>query len=458
MDRELTRNEILELLGQPYDWVRGLLLQDLASELGQLSEKTLLLPAALHNSIKIKDARTIAESLHPDRMEPDDFVFWKTLEGVHSRPPQEPVSGLQSTDVELWTVLEVPQNMVAVFEGTGFKPDDYLKCFGTELMSAKNLWNWIFSQIPIGSIRSWVMAGVPDPETAIEWMRVPYPTPELAMINYRYFGGDLARAKAWRPQATIEAESGPEFPPLRGGRTVEPVRYRTPVTPIVLFPSASSEWLEEIVARARTTQPSLRKVPHWPARIEFEDQNLTIQLEQFSQAIKGVVKVGSERRWCEFNASTFHITSRCENGEDRYVIGMSICWFIDCSITISRMSKGSMRLFTATTTSNSKNQGKQVRYIPTPTFSDRKRDARSLDSRLTIRHKVSGHLRRLPPGQSGSKSARSNAPGHIKRKMSQSETYVEPHFRGTDAEKAELFTRLSHYSALGDAMSELDWS
>ena len=77
-------------------------------------------------------------------------------------------------------------------------------------------------------------------------------------------------------------------------------------------------------------------------------------------------------------------------------------------------------------------------------------------TQLKIRHKVSGHLRRLPPGHRGSKTARSNAPSHVRQNMTDVETYVEPHFRGAEAEKSDLVTRLSRNSGLGDALADLE--
>jgi hypothetical protein len=40
--------------------------------------------------------------------------------------------------------------------------------------------------------------------------------------------------------------------------------------------------------------------------------------------------------------------------------------------------------------------------------------------------------------------------------MTDVETYVEPQFRGTEAEKSDLVTRLSRYSVLGDALADLE--
>jgi len=227
-------------------------------------------------------------------------------------------------------------------------------------------------------------------------------------------------------------------------------------TLILLMVVSPREWLEEIIARARTIRPSIRKVPHWPARLELDDEETTIELEQIPQMIQSVVTIRQEQFECRFDPDSFEIKSWCQDGEERYVAGLSICWFIDCSITIQRNSREPTRHFTKSTMSNSHDLMERVLYIPTPTFRRRQAEARSSSTRLTIRHKVSGHLRRLPPGRRGSEAARSNAPTHIRRIMADDETYVEPHFRGSEAEKAELVVRLSRYSALGDALADLD--
>ena len=461
MDRELTFGEIMELAKQPAIGVRRESLRDLADRMQQLSDQALLLPLKLHKLVRVKDYREVSDALQCSRTTVEDILFWSGLANAGNQTSAENTLGDGPKSAELWKILEVSEDTALLFESMGFNPNDYLTCFGTPAMSSWNLMKWASSEIPSKDIRAWVMAGVPNPDTASEWMRVLQETPEFVLINYRNFRGDLDRAKERQRRAAAEKKlqnimltfrrDSPRIPP-------EPVRLQSFAEPIGRIPTKSHDWLEEIIARARTVQPSIRKVPHWPARIEFDDEDLTIQLEQFRRAVKGVVIVGGDRRWCEFDPSTFAVLSRCETGEDRYVVGMSICWFIDCSITINRYPSGAARLFVSESTSSARERTPRVRYIPTPTFRDRKREVRNTGRNLTIRHKVSGHLRKLPPGRRGSREARSNAPEHIRRNMLHSETYVEPHFRGTEAEKAELLTRISRYSALGEAMSGLEWS
>lgn len=458
MDTELTFNELLEVVKQPAIRVRRELLRDLAAGLHRLVGQSSVLPLKIHDFVRVGDYREVSKALLGERTTVEDLVFWSDLASVSSLQSAISAPDGGSESAELWKILEVPAVKAILFESLGFSPEDYLKCFGTPAMSSWNLMRWASSEIPMKDIRAWVMAGVPDPDTAAEWMRELRETPEFVMINYRNFRGDLYRAKAWRLRAAVETNPRNlvlTSPPIAPRTPPEQVRLQVPAVPISKIPTRSEDWLEEIIARARTVQPSIRKVPHWPARIEFDDEDLTIQLEQFPRVIKGVVIVERDRRWCEFDPLTFAILSRCETGEERYVAGMSICWFIDCSITIHSNSNKATRLFVSESTSNSRERTQRVRYIPTPTFRTRKTEVRTTGRELTIRHKVSGHIRRLPPGRRGSKEARSNAPEHIRRNMLHSETYVEPHFRGTDAEKAELFTRISRYSALGEAMSGL---
>jgi len=463
MDRELTFDEVVELAKPPLNQVRGELLQDLAVSLTRLTNASLLLPSELHDTVKIENLDAIAVALRRGRLELfldlDDFLFWNNLgrAGVQSTESTRE-AGLPPA-AGLWEILEVHEATAAVFESMGFTPDDYLACIGTNLMSGGNLLRWAESTIPIKDIRSWVMAGVPSPSAAIHWMHELRETPELAMTSYRSFAGNLDRAKSWRQRAAAEMQawnSVPSSVPVSDRRPAVPTRLDVSVLPAVGLPSKSHVWLEEIVARARTVKPSIRRVPHWPAR--FEDDDLMIQLEQLPRVIQGVVVVGRQRRWCEFDPSTFEIVSQCDTGEDRYVVGMSISWFIDCSITIHRTSHESSKLFTIASSASPRSQTQRIRYIPTPTFHERIREVRRAGAGPIIRHKVSGHIRKLPPGRRGSKQAHSNAPQHIRRNMSPSETYVEPHFRGTEAEKKELFTRLSRFSALGEAMSDLNWS
>lgn len=426
--------------------------------MNELSKQASLLPSALQQTLRVGGLREVTEALRSGRTTIEDYVFWNKLAFVSGQPNQATVSGEVSA-FELWQILEVPQATVTLYESMEFTPNDYLRCLGTQAMNPDKLMTWASSGIRKKDIRGWVLAGAPDPDIAYAWMRELQERSDFAMSQFVSFGGDLQRAKEWRLRYSPKVDSRP--PPLH---VPPPVLVETPravhhVSRIASFsqvPSRPEYWLEEIIARALTVQPSIRKVPHWPARVEFEDQNLTIQLEQFPHLMKGVVTVDGDRRWCEFNPSTFEVLSRCETGEDRYVVGMSICWFIDCSITIQRIPRGFAALFAPSATPSSRGRTPQIRYIPTSTFRDRRREARLSVGRLVIRHKVSGHVRKLPHGHKGSAQARSNAPDHIRRNMSASETFVEPHFRGTEAEKNELIVRLSRYSALGDAMSEWD--
>ena len=460
MDRELTFQEIAELAKQPAIRVREDFLQSLGRGLSWLAEQSVALPPAIHSVVRIKDLRTVREGLAVKNLSVEELLFWSELQKVSANSDDKVGLSRALATPDLWAILEVSESDALLLERLGFSPDDYLTCLGTDSMNSQSLMKWISSEIPTKDVRSWVLSGVPNPETAIEWMRELREIAEYVMINYRNFRGDLYRAKTWRLRAAAQTHPRDLLltsqPIIRAPQP--PVAVPTELVQAAIFPSRPHHWLEEIIARARTLQPLLRKVPHWPARFEYGDEGLIVVLEQFPRVLKGVVTVKSQRRWCEFSPTTFEIMSRCDTGEDRFVVGMSICWFIDCSITIHQPSRGSPNLFTAESISDPKEQRKPVRYIPTATFRARSNEARSSASKLIIRHKVSGHVRKLPPGRRGSEHARSNAPDHIRRSLRKSETYVEPHFRGTEAEKAELATRLSRYSALGEALSGTDWA
>lgn len=438
------------------------LLENLRRRLVSLRIDAESLPPSLHSVVQLMRVQSYREKYWSSQrfFDFDIHPCFVHILQKHRRTDNSTTPAADEVSAESWNILEVPERAAAIYEALGFSPDDYLTCLGTQLMSAGKLSVWAMSLSPFeDSTRDWLMSGVPNPKTALEWMRELNESPDLVIISYRTFNGDLQRAKSWQLRAKAE------FNPQPSGLRPTPSTYTSPLVlsnqlPVSAsasaIPTASETWLEEIIARARTARPSIRKVPHWPARLELDDEETTIQLEQFPTFIKGVVTVGRERRGCEFNPVNFEIGSRCETGEDRYVVGLSICWFIDSSITTQGNSKDSTRLFAASTVGNSHDLPKRVIYTPTPTFRSRQAESRRSSARLKIRHKVSGHLRRLPPGRHGSEAARSNAPTHIRRIMADDETYVEPHFRGSEAEKAELVVRLSRYSALGDALADLD--
>jgi len=219
------------------------------------------------------------------------------------------------------------------------------------------------------------------------------------------------------------------------------------------LPFVSEEWLEEIIARAKILQPNLRRVPNWPAYVDLANDGVSIELELIGGNVKGVVLRDHHRLWCSFDPETFEIQSRCETSDARIVAGLSICWFIDCSIVIPRTRSTGLPLFHSSRVSSTKGP-ERIRYMPTTTFTERRNESRSMSGRLVVRHLVSGHKRTLPPGHFGSQRARANAPKHLK--MAPNETFVESHFRGTEEDRRRLQLRLSRYSALGDALAEID--
>jgi len=313
---------------------------------------------------------------------------------------------------------------------------------------------WEDAEISRGIAPAWVIVGVVDVVVAKKWMETFGFSPEQAAAKYTLFEGDFTEAKryveserrAMRLTQTLRSEGAssaqsavtPKLPPAK------PVMRA--------LPYVTEDWLEEIIARAKIVQPNLRKVPNWPAYVELPADQVSVELQEIGRVVKGIVMRDTYKLWCSFDPETFEIESKCETSEARYVTGVSLCWFIDCSIVIPRARSGSRALFESSKSTTQKGD-ERVRYVPTATFYERRREASLESTGLVVRHLVSGHKRTLEPGHVGSERARANAPRHIK--MAANETFVRAHFRGTKEDERNLQVRLSRYSALGDALSSL---
>ena len=352
-------------------------------------------------------------------------------------------------EVLKWRSLEVSGEMAQWLVSLGFSPEEYLEHLSNPLISEANLKRWDHAGLPQHSVKVFVLGGIPDPDTARKWLEGFWHDPRRAVAWYKAYGGDYRRARA----AQRQDERVQQSPLVSSGNPSQQSAARTD-PPGLNLPQVSTEWLEEIVAWARTLQSRLRKLIQSPSIVHLEQLNLEIRIEFADDLIWGRVLAGKQSFTCAFDPDSLDPAVAPNSARERFVFGVCLCWFIDCSIVLPRLAGTSPDLYRV---DNSQTRGGRtgVRYVPTTTFQNRRRER--IDNGvgdLKIRHQVSGHIRALPAGNKGSIEARSSAPKHIQKVMKRNETYVQPHFRGTEEQKREIETRLSRYSALGEATAE----
>lgn len=369
----------------------------------------------------------------------DEMMRWRQL-------------GISIDEVLDWRAMEVASDSARQLASLGFTPKDYLEHLEDPLIQESNLARWAQSGLPRGSVKVFVLGGIPDPETARKWLEGFGNDPSRAVAHFRGYGGDYRRARA----AARQAERI-RFSSSTGPTTSLQQPEAKPSPPVVRLPAASEEWLEEIVAWARTLQSSFRKLIQSPSVLSLDELGIEIRIELIDDLIWGSVKAGNRNFTSAFDPESFDPFSAPVSSEQRFVLGTCICWFIDCSIVMRRQSQGAAALYRVAEV-DPRRRSPGIRYVPTPTFSTRRTGRADRDTLgLKVRHQVSGHIRTLPVGRQGSEEARKSAPKHIQRVMKKYETYVQPHFRGTEEQRRELEVRLSRYSALGEAMSDLEW-
>ena len=235
----------------------------------------------------------------------------------------------------------------------------------------------------------------------------------------------------------------------------KPIKAKTVRKVDTIVRAATEEWLEEVIARAITSRPSHRKVAHWPSVLELDEDGISIEIVFLEGLIRGTVVRDGKSQYCAFDPANFEPQNHPETDQGRLVLGLCICWFIDCSIVIPALYKSSQGRPYSSVGANPNSISSRCRYVPTLTFKNRREISESNFDRLVVRHKVSGHLRTLGYGRKGSSEARGNAPTHLRQEMKSNETFVRSHFRGSEKERGELVTRLSRYSATADALAEL---
>ena len=421
-----------------------------------------------------------------DRLKRRELEQW-IVEGLSALEMNPWVAiGANSQTALEWRVTGLDPATAQHFCSLGFSPLDWVDSGNSSKMSERTLSRWAGSKVPRHKVRDWIFAGCIDPDEAVKWLSTfSYSTPNVASL-FKQHSGDLLVAKkarrdgekdaarkakakevaenAWAQRISAEAETHRRLMAQQEALLAKSrlnIKANQEVkTQIVQrvnsrIPAVSEEWLEEVIARAVTTRPSHRKVAHWPSVLELDEDGISIEIFFLDGLIHGTVVRDRKSQYCAFDPSNFEPKNYPETDQGRMVLGLCICWFIDCSIVIPGSSRNSHSRPYSGVGVKPTLRSARYRYVPTMTFKNRREISISDSDRLMVRHKVSGHRRTLGYGRKGSSEARGNAPTYMRREMKSNETFVRPHFRGTEKEREELITRLSRYSATAEALAEL---
>jgi len=396
--------------------------------------------------------------------------------------------GATSQTVLDWRVTELDSVAAQHLCSLGFSPLDWIDSGDSSRMSERTLSRWVESKIPREQVRDWIFSGCKDPDEAVKWLRAfSYLTPNVPSLFEQYRGDLLVAKKVRRDRekqaarearalakevldkevkarlivAEAEAQRRLAVQKLHLAESRVNTRDKQKVKTQVVkrentsLPDVSEAWLEEVIARAVTTRTFHRKVAHWPSVLELNEDGISIEIIFLNGLIHGTVVRDGISQYCAFDPSNFEPKNYPKTDQDRMVLGLCISWFIDCSIVIPVLGRSSHSRLYSVVGAKPTLSSSRCRYVPTLAFKNRRETSKSNSDQLVVRHKVSGHLRTLGYGRKGSSEARGNAPTHLRRRMKSNETFVKPHFRGTEKERDELVTRLSRYSATAEALAEL---
>ena len=361
--------------------------------------------------------------------------------------------GVIVKDALLWKSKEINGEHAKKLAGLGITPKDWENHQHDVNLGESQIDAWISSGLPKSEVRNWIFAGFPEPGSALKWFISLEVSAKKSTELFNTWRGNLRKAKMSleiaATQKILERNKKAKEKKLQ---TQEESRSLQPQSSKYSF--ASDEWLEEIIARALTVQPKIRKVGYWPSRLILNEGKLEVEISLMGDQIIGRVVDNRQILNCSFSSETFVSAINPSNSIERFALGVCICWFIDCSITISQGLSGRSKLFEV---SNGASIGKQekITYTPTPIYERNYASPNRGMGRVVVRHKVSGHIRKLADGRNASPSAKSNAPNHVRKNIKMGETFVRPHFRGTEEERRRLIQRLSKHSAIADALSDL---
>lgn len=248
---------------------------------------------------------------------------------------------------------------------------------------------------------------------------------------------DLKGAK-FRDSLVTLFESGRHWPTSSGIKPPKP---------------PDSDWLDEILARAKDVAPLLRFAPEWPTT--FIDRKHRITIAVVDETLVGWIEIGRYRTLLSIDIETWEPKTRGSQKHLDVAIGLVVGWYLDSCICLRKRAHPHFRSDSRRSgRSGTAHQSNNV-FLPTPRFLT---DIESVSrgSRQTPRaHRVRGHVRELSDLRSPSRAARSNAPYYIRRHLKPNETFVQSHSRGKGEISRAMDVYLSKYSTLADALGSL---
>lgn len=210
------------------------------------------------------------------------------------------------------------------------------------------------------------------------------------------------------------------------------------------------EWLEEVLAHADNVRDRLRRAPIWP--VVFQSEDLVVDLTVYGGL--ALAWVGNERGGLvvSFSTTNFDLWYAEDDLDARFAAGLAVTWFLDCCISLQASPAHPHLEQTAAGTSKHHVRSEPAVYAPRPSFASHVRSLATGRSVAPRAHRVSGHVRRLPPDQTPTEEARAQAPAHVRLTMRSNETFVRSHSRGGADAAAQLVNRLSKCSSLAEAL------
>ena len=224
---------------------------------------------------------------------------------------------------------------------------------------------------------------------------------------------------------------------------------------VSMMNNATDSWLNEILDRANFLRSKIRLVIENEVELRY-DSHLSISIQVINNECIGRLGFRGTTTKVIFGLDDFRPRKRSRNSLERLALGLSVSWFIDCTLVLKTDASRTTRLFSSSQVSKTPRKETRVTYVPTPRFHKAEDEVRSGDRLSPVFHSVKGHIRTLSGDMQPSAEARERAPDYIRRYLKANETFVRPHDRGNEsAEIDHVLVRLSRHSATANALGEL---
>lgn len=366
--------------------------------------------------------------------------------------------GLSKEDIISQSKRDFSNEEITYFLKTMHQINDQLNCLSLGIEAEELIAWWYVSRGIPDSIKIWREAGIKlseiDEAQRLGKRKIQLLDSKVWASNGLSIKEGLKLTAQGHSSYWMRRPSAVESKPLPPRRNDVRIGFSRSATNLPKLRTLFDGDLDEFQSKALFVAHRITKMPSVGTEFNDVERGVRIRLDSVSDFVSITVFLGSESFNVKFDPENFDSLVSVKTAEMKTAYVLAIGWFIDCAITLRTSNRKLSKNFQSDRNSHEVNLKQRVRYVPTPQFRDSVREVKAGNGVSPVIHQVSGHIRRLPEGRSPREESIRRAPRFLRLKMSDQDTFVMGHTRGSEKEVDEFIVRLSQYSLTAHAFAK----